>query len=104
MSAALIALCTSPQRRRQYRMAAMPAPSEPDESGRLYLQIADSIAAPIRSGTLVSGERIPSVRELSRRHGVSQGTVVQAYRLLEDSRLIEARSRSGYFVARAPQA
>jgi DNA-binding transcriptional MocR family regulator len=83
-------------------MAAMPAPPEADEFGTLYLQIADSIAAPIRSGTLVSGERIPSVRESSRRHGVSQGTVVQAYRLLEDSRLIEARPRSGYFVATRP--
>jgi DNA-binding transcriptional MocR family regulator len=72
------------------------------ESPTLYLQIADSIAAPIRSGTLARGERIPSVRELSRRHGVSLGTVVQAYRLLEDSRLIEARPRSGYFVAARP--
>jgi DNA-binding transcriptional MocR family regulator len=77
----------------------MSRPPEPREPTTLYLQIADSIAGPIRNGTLTSGERIPSVRELSRRHGVSLGTVVQAYRLLEDSRLIEARPRSGYFVA-----
>ncbi|MGM9483123.1 PLP-dependent aminotransferase family protein [Roseateles sp. NT4] len=77
--------------------------SEPDPPGTLYLQIADAIAAPIRAGTLAHGERIPSVRELARRHGVALGTVVQAYRLLEDSRLIEARPRSGYFVA-APAA
>jgi DNA-binding transcriptional MocR family regulator len=80
-------------------MRFMLVPSEIAESGTLYLQIADSIAAPIRSGTLVRGERIPSVREQARLHGVSLGTVVQAYRLLEDSRLIEARPRSGYFVA-----
>jgi DNA-binding transcriptional MocR family regulator len=68
----------------------------------LYLQIAESIATPIRAGTLARGERIPSVRELARRHRVSLGTVLQAYRMLEDSRLIEARSRSGYFVAARP--
>lgn len=82
-------------------MHHMPSP-EPVEPGTLYLRIADSIAAPIRSGTLATGERIPSVREQSRRHGVSLGTVVQAYRLLEDSCLIEARPRSGYFVAARP--
>lgn len=70
----------------------------------LYLQIAERIAHPIRSGTLARGERIPSVRELARQQGVSLSTVVQAYRTLEDARLIEARPRSGYFVAaRAPR-
>jgi DNA-binding transcriptional MocR family regulator len=70
----------------------------------LYLQIAERIARPIRAGTLVRGERIPSVRELARQQGVSLSTVVQAYRTLEDARLIEARPRSGYFVAaRAPR-
>jgi DNA-binding transcriptional MocR family regulator len=54
----------------------------------LYLQIAESIATPIRAGTLARGERIPSVRELARRCRVSLGTVLQAYRMLEDSRLI----------------
>lgn len=70
----------------------------------LYLQIAEHIAHPIRSGTLARGERIPSVRELARQQGVSLSTVVQAYRTLEDARLIEARPRSGYFVAaRSPR-
>jgi len=73
-----------------------------DRSQILYLQIAESIAVPIRAGTLARGERIPSVRELARRHSVSSGTVLQAYRMLEDSRLIEARPRSGYFVAARP--
>jgi DNA-binding transcriptional MocR family regulator len=68
----------------------------------LYLQMAERIAQSIRSGTLTRGERIPSVRELARQQGVSQSTVVQAYRSLEDARLIEARPRSGYFVAARP--
>lgn len=68
----------------------------------LYLKIAESMAGLIRAGTLTRGERIPSVRMLARQHGVSHATVVQAYRTLEDSRLIEARPRSGYFVAARP--
>jgi DNA-binding transcriptional MocR family regulator len=69
----------------------------------LYQQIAESIASPIRAGTLRRGERLPSVRRLASERGVSQATAVQALRLLEDSRLVEARPRSGYFVAaRAP--
>jgi len=68
----------------------------------LYLKIADSMAGLIRTGTLTRGERIPSVRMLAQQHGVSQSTVVQAYRTLEDARLIEARPRSGYFVAARP--
>src|SRR5688500_2861261 len=75
---------------------------ENESAGVLYLQIAESIASPIRAGTLVRGERIPSVRELAESRGVSIGTVLQAYRTLEDARLIEARPRSGYFVAARP--
>jgi DNA-binding transcriptional MocR family regulator len=73
-----------------------------DPADTLYLRIAESIAGPIRAGTLVRGERIPSVRELARQRSVSLATVLQAYRMLEDSRLIEARPRSGYFVATRP--
>ncbi len=70
----------------------------------LYSQIADSLARSIRSGTLRRGERLPSVRMLARDRQVSLATATQAYRTLEDARLIEARPRSGYFVAARPQA
>nr|WP_315193113.1 PLP-dependent aminotransferase family protein [uncultured Aquabacterium sp.] len=72
------------------------------QADTLYLRIADAMARQIRTGTLPRGERIPSVRNLAHQHGVSQSTVVQAYRTLEDARLIEARPRSGYFVAARP--
>ena len=72
--------------------------------GKLYLQVAESIASSIRSGVLARGERVPSVRELARQQGVSMSTVMLAYRSLEDARLIEARPRSGYFVAARPAA
>src|ERR1700737_1883289 len=75
---------------------------ESESADILYLQIAESLAMPIRAGTLARGERIPSVRELAGSRGVSIGTVLQAYRMLEDAHLIEARPRSGYFVAARP--
>ena len=68
----------------------------------LYLQIADRLARLIRAGTLTRGERLPSVRELAAQQAVSATTAVQTYRWLEDARLIEARPRSGYFVAARP--
>ena len=70
--------------------------------GALYLQLAQTIANAIRAGTLTAGERVPSVREMARQEGVSTSTVIQAYRSLEDAHLIEARPRSGYFVAARP--
>ncbi|UQY36262.1 PLP-dependent aminotransferase family protein [Pseudomonas fulva] len=63
-----------------------------------YEKLADEIAALIRSGLLAPGEKVPSVRHASRTYGVSASTVFQAYYLLEDRGLIQARARSGYFV------
>lgn len=75
-----------------------------EAEGTLYLQIAETIARSIRAGTLRRNERLPSLRELARQRSVSLATVTLAYRTLEDSRLIEARPRSGYFVAARPAA
>ncbi|MCV2421653.1 PLP-dependent aminotransferase family protein [Paucibacter sp. DJ2R-2] len=69
----------------------------------LYVQLAEKLARAIRAGTLARGERMLSVRELARQQQVSQSTVVQAYRWLEDALLIQARPRSGYFVAQRPK-
>ena len=63
-----------------------------------YEKLAEEIAELIRSGVLAAGERVPSVRQASRSHGVSPSTVFQAYYMLEDRGLIQARARSGYFV------
>ncbi|WP_090387811.1 GntR family transcriptional regulator MpaR [Pseudomonas anguilliseptica] len=63
-----------------------------------YEKFADQIAELIRTGMLAPGEKVPSVRHASRTYGVSPSTVFQAYYLLEDRGLIQARARSGYFV------
>ncbi len=64
----------------------------------LYREIAEQIQRLISAGTFRPGDRVPSVRTLSRQKDVSVTTVLEAYRVLEDSGLIEARPQSGYFV------
>lgn len=70
-----------------------------ESASPLYLQLAERIGALMRSGALKRGDRLTSVREMARQQSVSTATVLQAYRHLEDAQLIEARPRSGYFVA-----
>ena len=48
------------------------------------------------------GTRVPSLRKISRDSRVSIATALQAYRLLEDRGVLEARPQSGYYVARKP--
>ena len=76
------------------------------ESAPLYHQVAEHIHDLVRSGTLRSGEKVPSVRRLSNQQRCSVSTVLQAYQRLEDAGVIEARPQSGYYVRRpsAPMA
>ncbi len=66
----------------------------------LYQRIVDKIAGMISKGTLRPGERVPSIRKICTQQGVSMSTALQAYFLLEDRGLIEARPQSGFYVKR----
>ncbi len=77
---------------------AIPFASVSPDRMKRYEKFADDIAELIRTGVLGPGEKVPSVRHASRTYGVSPSTVFQAYYLLEDRGLIQARARSGYFV------
>ncbi len=68
----------------------------------LYLDIAHQISTHIEHGVYQPGERLPGVRRLSQQMGVSVSTVVQAQRQLENAGTLEARPRSGYYVAQHP--
>ena len=61
-----------------------------DESTYLYRQVIDLISDNIDSGTLRSGDRLPSLRKMSQSAGVSIPTVRQAYIELERQRRIES--------------
>ncbi len=63
-----------------------------------YQELADRLANLIRQGTYAAGQRIPSVRQMSQQQDLSVSTVLQAYLMLENQGLIEARPQSGYYV------
>ena len=67
-------------------------------NGRTARRIASTIGRMISSGSLEVGARLPTVRELSRRLGVSPTTVSEAWRRLADVGAIETRGRNGSFV------
>ncbi|MCW8194981.1 PLP-dependent aminotransferase family protein [Proteobacteria bacterium 005FR1] len=67
-------------------------------SDHLYSRIAEEIAERIDSGLYQPGEKLPGIRVLSDKQGVSPATAVAAYRKLEADGFIEARPRSGFFV------
>jgi len=64
----------------------------------LYEEIANNMRESITQGTFRPGERIPSVRQMSKKKGVSVTTILQAYQLLEEQGLIESHPQSGYYV------
>jgi DNA-binding transcriptional MocR family regulator len=80
------------------KMYSMNRSTPQGDGAYLYEQVAVRIATFIDRGTLRPGERIPSVRKFSAQLRVSISTVVQAYLLLEDRGLIEARPQSGFYV------
>ena len=73
--------------------ASAPAGSVPK-----YHQLADHCRGAIQAGSLLPGQRMPSLRALMAQHMVSLTTAMQACRLLESEGWLEARPRSGYFV------
>lgn len=64
----------------------------------LYLKIAQLIENQIRGGVLRVGDKIPSIRLMSRQQKVSISTTLQAYILLETRGYVEARNKSGFYV------
>lgn len=64
-----------------------------------YQQLAKDIQQLIENETWRAGEKIPSVRVMSRSVSVSASTVLQAYQLLESQGWIKAKPQSGYFVS-----
>lgn len=69
-----------------------------DPDARTARRIAAAIGRMISAGTLGVGTRLPTVRDLSRRLGVSPTTVSEAWRSLADVGAIETRGRNGTFV------
>jgi DNA-binding GntR family transcriptional regulator len=69
-----------------------------DDPRAAYLQVADALRRDIRTGELKPGERVPSIRALSDRFGVSAMTIQSALRELRNLDLITTQQGRGTFV------
>lgn len=65
----------------------------------LYIQLYEAIKADILSGVMAAGEKLPSLRSLSRELDISVTTTGQAYDQLLVEGYITSRPQSGYYVA-----
>jgi DNA-binding transcriptional MocR family regulator len=68
-----------------------------------YMEVAERIEKLIEKRALRVGDKLLSVRALSKEQGISLSTAFQSYYLLESKGLIEARPQSGYYVKFSPE-
>lgn len=64
----------------------------------VYVQIENEIRFAIASGEIQSGDRLPSVRQMSETLGTNPNTVAKAYRDLEVMGLLYTRRGMGVYV------
>ncbi len=74
-------------------------PDLSDFDGPKYLALAHSLREAIRGGGLGRGERLPPVRDLAWRLGITPGTVARAYQIGTQEGLLEAAVGRGTYVA-----
>jgi DNA-binding transcriptional MocR family regulator len=74
-----------------------------EKADHKYVEVADRIETLIENCILKVGDRLLSVRALSKEQGISLSTAFQAYYYLESKGLIEARPQSGYYVKFTPK-
>ena len=71
---------------------------DPTSDEPLYAQLASQVRSGIARGTLTTGERLPSARDLATSLEVNLHTVLHAYQELRDENLIELRRGRGAVV------
>ena len=64
----------------------------------VYRQIMDQVLAGIASGRLVSGDQLPTVRQLAVDLSINPNTVIRAYRELEIRGFLDTHQGSGTFI------
>ena len=64
------------------------------------MQIVQQVKRALRLGMLVTGDQLPTVREVVAAIAINPNTVLKAYRDLERQGLVESRPGQGTFVLR----
>ncbi|SEW51557.1 aminotransferase-like domain-containing protein [Chitinophaga arvensicola] len=63
-----------------------------------YISIANKFAKMIDDGIYKPGEKLPSIRSMHKKSGVSIGTILQSFNYLMDKDIVVSREKSGYYV------
>jgi DNA-binding transcriptional regulator YhcF (GntR family) len=64
-----------------------------------FEQVRMQVIEQVRSGDVVPGDKLPTVRGLADELGLAPATVARAYRELEQDEIIETRGRKGSFIS-----
>lgn len=83
------------------RKTALNIVIDPDAPIPIYMQIIIQIKGFIAGKVLVPGDKLPSVRKLSRQLGVNPNTVARAYQELEREGIIRTTRGIGAFVGKS---
>ncbi|MCW8886729.1 MAG: PLP-dependent aminotransferase family protein [Motiliproteus sp.] len=70
---------------------------------KLYEQLCEELSSRIEQGYYQVGDKLPSIRAMSKEHEVSISTVQEAYQLLEANGLVQSKPKSGYYVLAASE-
>src|SRR5579871_4424600 len=65
----------------------------------VYRQLIDQVRAGVASGTLTSGDQLPTVRQLAVDLSINPNTVMRAYRELELGGMLETHQGTGTFIS-----
>src|ERR1700729_4568792 len=71
---------------------------DPQSGVPAYRQIIDQVQGGLASGSLVSGDQLPTVRQLAVDLAINPNTVLRAYRELELGGLLETHRGTGAFI------
>ncbi len=69
----------------------------------IYLQLIKKISCAIYSGQLSAGEKIPSVREMAKILHINPNTVMKAYKIVSNDKLIVSYRNGQYSVTKDEQ-
>ena len=68
----------------------------------IYQQLVDAIRAAVKRGELTSGQKLPTVQELSESLSIARGTIKRAYDELEREGILEKVQGRGTFICYQP--